>query len=313
MLDKIDTKLLLALVRNSRAPISSIAKQARVSRDFANYRIKRLSKLGIIRDFTTDINTKKLGYSSAVFFLSIKVEKERDFLDYINSLDFVSWASTHLGFWSIGLAIYGKDNDEVEERFQEIFQKYKENITNHRFEFYKDTKFFTEKYFAEKTIIKEQSKRIEYNLDDYDKIILKLLSKNSRISTVEMAKSIPLTPVAIANRISKLEKSEYIKGYSVHINVFKLNLSLFIFFIKNNNLENRNKLYAYLENHNNVSMLLDYIGNPFIEFSIFADNPYKIRSTLQEIKETFPENELVDFFMTQEDFISFGAPRCVFD
>ena len=312
MIDKIDKKLLLKLTENSRTPISTIAKQLKISRDVANYRIKQLVAKGIIRDFITEIDTKKMGFTSALLFISIKAEKETEFISDINKLNFVSWAGTHLGLWSLGLAIYGKTNEEIEEKFQTIFQKYKDQIIDHRFELYKETQFFTEKYFGQFTKERKISNK-KYKLDKYDKTILKILSKNSRITSVEISKEIPLTAAAIAQRISKLEKNNYIIKYSIYINIFKMDLYLFIFFIKNRKIENRKKLYSYLKKNPKVTMLVSYIGDPFIEFSLFAKDPYEIRKTLQEIKETFPENEITDFFLTQEDFISYGAPKCIFD
>ena len=68
-----------------------------------------------------------------------------------------------------------------------------------------------------------------------------------------------------------------------------------------------------MENHSQVSILIDYIGDPFIEFGLFVDNPYDAREYLQEIKNAFPDNEIIDFFLTQEDFISYGVPACVFE
>lgn len=311
-MDKIDEKLLLALINNSRQSISQIAKHARVSRDVANYRMQQLSKKGIIRDFITNINYEKLGYISALFFVSLKAEVEKEFIDYINTLDFISWAGTHLGFWSLGMAIYGKNTQEIEEWFQTIFQKYKNYITNHRFAFYKTTEFFTEKYFGGTKPAQSTKKYREYVPDKKDKIILQHLAKNSRITSVELAKIIHLTPVAVTQRIRKLERSEYIQGYSIYINLLKLQIYLFVFFIQNKTLDQRKKLFAYLQKHPKVSILLDYIGDPFIEFGIFVKNPYETRAILQEIKETFTDNELVDFFLEQEDFISSGVPKCVF-
>ena len=87
----------------------------------------------------------------------------------------------------------------------------------------------------------------------------------------------------------------------------------FIFFITNRKLDDRRKLYEFLEFHPKVPLLLDYVGDPFIEFGIFAQDPYEARASLQEIKEMFPDSQLVDFFMSQEDFISYGAPDCVFE
>lgn len=312
-MDKIDKKILKILILNSRQSTSQIAKQARISRDVTQYRIQQLKKNGIIRDFTTDIDYEKLGYISALFFVSIKAEKEKEFIEHINKLNFVSWAGTHLGFWSLGMAIYGKNTKEVEERFQTIFQKYKNWITNHQFVFYKTTEFYTEKYFGEQKNKTFRKKYEHYKVDDTDKIILKHMSKNSRISSTELAKIVKLTPVAVSRRINKLEKSGFVKGYSVYINLLKLELYLFTFFIQNNNLDQRMKLFSYLQTHPRVSVLLDYIGDPFIEFGIFVKDPYETRAIIQEIKETFPDNKITDFFMTQEDFISFGAPDCVFE
>ena len=313
MLDKIDQKILLLLIKNSRSSITSIAKKARISRDVTNYRINRMVKKRIIRNFITEIDIEKLGYTSALLFVSIKADIEKEFIQYINKLDFVSWAGTHLGFWSLGMAVYGKNNNEVEKRLQLILKKYKDHITNHQFAFYKNTKFFTEKYFGH--FIKPTSSiksEKDYKIDNYDKLILKKLSKNARISSVELSKLLPITAPAISQRISRLKKYGYILKYSAYINVFKMGIYQFIFFITNRNLDERIKLYSFLEYHPKVPLLLDYIGDPFIEFGIFAENPYEIRKILQEIKELFPDNKIVDFFLTQEDFISYGAPECVF-
>ncbi|MFH1511096.1 MAG: winged helix-turn-helix transcriptional regulator [Candidatus Woesearchaeota archaeon] len=311
-MDKIDDKLLRILIADSRQPISQIAAKARVSRDVAQYRISQLKKSGIIRDFITLIDHEKLGFISALFFVSVRAEKEKEFIGYINSLDFVSWAGTHLGFWSLGMAIYGRNPQEVEERFQLIFQKYKDWIGNHQFAFYKTTEFYTEKYFGQQKVLSPKVKLVEHKTDGQDKIILWSLSKKSRMTCVELAGLLHLTPVAVSRRIAQLEKSGYIKGYSIYINVLKLKLYLFIFFIQNNCLDQRKKLFSYLQLHPRVSLLLDYIGDPFIEFGIFVKDPYEARAVIQEIKEAFPDNRIIDFFLTQEDFISFGAPRCVF-
>lgn len=312
-MDKIDEKLLKSLIADSRQPITQIAAKARVSRDVAQYRINQLKKSGIIRDFVTLIDHKRMGFISALFFVSVRAEKEKEFITFINSLDFVSWAGTHLGLWSLGMAIYGRNTQEVEERFQMVFLKFKDWIINHHFAFYKTTEFFTEKYFGQQKVDSPKAKLVEHKTDSQDKIILRSLSKNSRMTCVELAGLLNLTPVAVSRRIAQLEKSGYITGYSIYIDVLKLKLYLFVFFIQNNRLDQRKKLFSYLQLHPRVSLLLDYIGDPFIEFGIFVNDPYEARPIIQEIKEAFPDNRIIDFFLTQEDFISFGAPRCVFE
>ncbi len=311
-MDKIDNKILVELVKNSRIPYTQLAKKCRISREVLNYRVNKLKNQGIIHDFFTEIDSTKLGYVSALFFVRIKASHEKEFIEYIKKSDFISWAGTHSGLWSLGMAIYGKDNVEVEKRFQEIYIKFKDGIVDHRFEFYKTTKFYYEKYF-DSTPIKKYEKFTSYRIDSVDKFILRKLSKNSRFTSVELGKELNLSAPAVIKRIKNLEKSGYILKYSIFVNLSKLEKYQFVFFIQNKNLENRSKLYLYLESHPKVSFLLDYLGDPFIEFGIFVDDPYEVREIEQEIEETFPENRIIDFFMVQEDFISTGVPPCVFE
>ena len=312
MLDKIDQKLLVALLQNSRQSITQLAKTAGVSRDVANYRINRLHSTGVIRDFTTEIDVAKLGHISALFFVTIQASVEKEFIAHIHNLDYTSWAGTLLGKWSVGMAIYGRDITEIEERFQTIYSKFEKHITGHEFAFYKSTQFFYEKCFGA-TKKKNFAAKEDHTLDDIDKTILQSLSKNSRITCVELMNTVPLTAPAIASRIKRLERSGHILKYTVYLNEFVMGFYQFIFFIKNKNLEQRKKLYSYLEQHPKVSMLLDYVGDPFIEFGVFVEDPYETRAVLQEILESFPDNEVIDFFLAQENLLSFGLPKSVFN
>ncbi|MBU3214208.1 Lrp/AsnC family transcriptional regulator [Clostridium estertheticum] len=67
-------------------------------------------------------------------------------------------------------------------------------------------------------------------LDQTDIQILSLLTKNSRMQWQEIGEEVHLTGQAVKNRISKMEKSGVIKGYTVNMNSEMLgkNLTAFI-------------------------------------------------------------------------------------
>lgn len=67
-------------------------------------------------------------------------------------------------------------------------------------------------------------------LDQTDTQILSLLTKNSRMQWQEIGEEVHLTGQAVKNRISKMEKSSVIKGYTININSELLgkNLTAFI-------------------------------------------------------------------------------------
>ena len=109
-MDKIDEKILGELISNSRIPVTILAKKLRISREVANYRISRLVKEGIIKEFTTEI--EHIGFIGAAVFINIKASKEEEFKEYLMKLNFVSWVSQLSGIWNFGMSIYGRNNKE---------------------------------------------------------------------------------------------------------------------------------------------------------------------------------------------------------
>ena len=77
-LDYYDKKILFELDKNSRITTSSIAKQIRKSKQFVDYRIKRLEEEKVILGYTTVIDYSKLGYTSIrVYFKYHKITPEQ--------------------------------------------------------------------------------------------------------------------------------------------------------------------------------------------------------------------------------------------
>jgi len=66
-------------------------------------------------------------------------------------------------------------------------------------------------------------------LDRIDRNILAELQKNGRISNVELSKHVGLSPTPCLERVRRLEKEHYIKGYKAILNPDKLNYSLLVF------------------------------------------------------------------------------------
>ena len=67
------------------------------------------------------------------------------------------------------------------------------------------------------------------NLDVTDLELLKQLQKNSNITTKELAATVNLSPTPVYERVRKLEKEGYIKGYVALLDAEKLGLELIVF------------------------------------------------------------------------------------
>ena len=65
-----------------------------------------------------------------------------------------------------------------------------------------------------------------YSFDALDRAILKALVADGRLSQVQLAERVPLSPTAIARRIRALEEAGVITGYRALVDARKLGLSL---------------------------------------------------------------------------------------
>ena len=112
VLDKKDWKILAALSKDCRTSLTQIAKAVGVSREVADYRIKKLVKTGIIKSFCADVNLQALGFTKHVVYLELKNvdrEKEGNIFKLLKSHKFISWIVTSTGKWSIIFDIHSKD------------------------------------------------------------------------------------------------------------------------------------------------------------------------------------------------------------
>ena len=67
------------------------------------------------------------------------------------------------------------------------------------------------------------------SLDKIDRQILALLRENARISNLELAESVNLSPTPCARRVKQLEDSGVITGYSVTTDPIKLGYQLSVY------------------------------------------------------------------------------------
>ncbi len=96
-LDKKDKLILYELDRNSRQPLTNIAKKVMLSRESILYRLKKYLKQGIIQNYLTVINMAKLGFTHHKIFAklhNITEKQEKEFINYLKRNPFVTWVGS---------------------------------------------------------------------------------------------------------------------------------------------------------------------------------------------------------------------------
>lgn len=309
-MDAIDRKLLSALTEDARTPATRLAKRARVSREVASYRLNRLARRGIIRKFVTRIDMGRLGFKAAALFLTLRQSREREFRAYVKASNHLSWVGEWTGVWSYALSIVGRDDEEIDGRFHDLFDRFKADIVAHRFALHKRTRFFQEKLFGETTGGKAE-KTVEKDVDETDKRILRILSDDARSDYVALSKRTKLTAQAIRQRVKRLEKSGAIQQYTLFLDLKALGLQQYSVLVRAG--PDAGKLLSHLAAHPDVSFVAEYVGDPFLEFGLVVEDPYRLRGLLQGIGDLFPENRVLELSLFEETLVAAGPPPCVFE
>ena len=131
-MDKLDFRILAELIRDSRQPLGRMAKNLRTSREVLDYRIKKLVGDKVILSFITEVDIEKLGFIGAAVFINMKLTKQEHFRKFLVDCQYVSWVAEFAGVWSFIFSIYGKTNQDIDGRFAEIYEKFKNSIIDYR-------------------------------------------------------------------------------------------------------------------------------------------------------------------------------------
>ncbi|MCC7552837.1 Lrp/AsnC family transcriptional regulator [Candidatus Micrarchaeota archaeon] len=318
-MDKKDEKILKELLLNSRESTNKLAKKVNISREVANYRINKL-KYTFIKDFTTLIDFKKLGYKKYGCFIQFKgisLEQEEIIIKYLINHNSIMYLSPIIGKWNVAFDILAKNEKELKDITNDITEKCKKYLDKfiltgtgmHEENF--PTKFVGEEYKLTK--LKKQKKQKEYTIDEMDKKIIKILSNDSRISYVELAKKLNLTPNSIKYRIKNLEKSKIILGYTISIDFKKLGYEVYNLQLKLDILENK-KLYSFLRQHPKVIYYYNYLGheNWDLDIGLIISNSLELRKFIIDIRKNFGEIiKLYDIYILTEIFKNY-YPKNIF-
>jgi len=92
VLDEKDKMIIDMLMRNSRTPITEIARRLGITDVAVKKRLEKLEREGVILGYTIKINPSKLGYESiAIVGLDVEPEHLLKAIDEIKARDYVKY------------------------------------------------------------------------------------------------------------------------------------------------------------------------------------------------------------------------------
>lgn len=289
-LDCYDQKLLELLSSDSRLPYSKLGKLVNLKKDTVAYRIKRLKERGLIKKLFAEPDLNQFGVRRYHVFLLIddsdegKKEELIEFLkNHPNTISVFEYSDKWDIEWIIGarrLFRFDSFVTEVMNKFSDIIIERSKLIV---IKSYYSTLFpsVVENY---NSICKRDD-----SIDEKDIQIISRLSKDSRLSTYEIAKEVNLSADAIGIRIKKLKEKGLIRVFTAQYDLSTLGYNWYTFVVRMKKFspELENKLNYIVNTHPNILHAVKTIGHWDYLFNIVAKDQADFHATFKFIKREF--------------------------
>ncbi|MBU0760672.1 MAG: Lrp/AsnC family transcriptional regulator [Nanoarchaeota archaeon] len=289
-----ERKMIAVLDGQSRMSINQLAKKLKVSKDGANYRLKKLFSEQIITRCFAEINVSKLGLiigKVTLQFQNLDENKSDEIFDYLKNLPRVPWVVYCSGRWDCIFGLFVKDIYETQEILNNLSEKYGKYILSKEV-------LIEPEYFvvsrgwatdnAKRTVTKVGGK-VEYVVDELDTKIIKTLTENCRTPILDMAIKLNQSSNTIINRIKNLEKKEVIQNYFIGLNLEKIGMEFCKAFVylQNPAKEEYKSLVDYCLNHPNVIAVSNTVGAWEMEIEMEVQNFDAFYRVMNDIKTKF--------------------------
>ncbi len=133
-LDGTDLEIISMLAGNSREKSTAIAKKIGISPDAVNYRVRRLVKEGIIREFTAWFDARKLGYNYYKILITLQDAdrgEEKRFVEYCLQNYTVVYLNKILGSWDLEIDAIVENNEELHDFIRGIKTRFENVVGQH--------------------------------------------------------------------------------------------------------------------------------------------------------------------------------------
>ncbi|MBI5066148.1 Lrp/AsnC family transcriptional regulator [Candidatus Woesearchaeota archaeon] len=317
-MDKTDQKLLYELELKSNEKDSILAKKLKTSKQVIGYRIKRLTSENIIKQFQTVLNISNLGVPiwAHIYFklLEVTKEKEEEITKYLAENKKIGYLAILGGRFDLSIVLVAKNIQELEFDLEEITSKFPEQLKSYDIILRTFGWKFPKKYLLQekniahhKVILSKETDLVQ--IDSIDISILKEITKNSRISIMDLRKKLDIPFSTVRSRIKSLEKKKVIAGYSILLDLQKIGYNNYKVFMKtkDNSKDAFNTLREFASSHPNVTYFMKTFGEHNYELRFEVESQEKFQDVIKEIRSKFSEiidglETVIIFKELKEDF-----------
>ncbi len=297
-IDVKDKKILYYLSLDSRQSLTKLGKKVGLSRELVSYRIKRLQEKDIIKNFITITDSATFGTTFIRFyynFQNITPETKKEIINYFANHKNAIITKLIEARYDLEVQYFVTSGPELQSIIRQFKMKYGDYILNEFFSTQLNATLFDYIFLLEKKEIKNR-KSMNFKgelgivkLDSLEIKILKIINKNARIQTTELAKKLHTTPFIIIGKIKKLKKIGVIKGFTLDINFSKLGYYFFHVDIALKKYKAIDQVIEYIKKNPYLCCIENNIGISDISLQFYLKNVNQLHEILEDLSIKIPD------------------------
>ena len=303
-LDLKDRKILYELDIDSRQSFRSIGRKVGLSKDVVASRVKKLVDKGIIVRFYTYYDELQLGLNLLRFYFKFQYvtpDIKKEIIDHFIENEYVKSLFSAQGSYDFGVVMNVEKISDIYPFWKKTLEKYGDYFSEQVFSAYMGELIYGQSFLLDETEKPERApKRSNLGLvkiDDLDLEILKLLSTDARMPTLEIAKKLKSNVTTINSRIKRLVEKKVILAFTVEVDLdklgyqgWKVDFYLSEYTKINQIIENPEKNSLVLIEKNPHILCVDYtIGYADLELEINVRNINQLHDIIEDLHAKFPK------------------------
>ncbi len=295
-LDQKDRQIIFELDRNSRQSINELATITKLSRDVVSYRIKQLEKFEVIQKYIAVIDYGRFSYQFIRLYLRLQnttPEIEESIAHFFVGERHCQIVYRSSGKHDLVIGFLVKSLVEYRQIHDLFLQKFRTHVAHQAMSIFLSYHHFCRNYLVDKkhqdhtVIITGNQEPFLY--DEKDLLLLNIIKENARITLLDLARELKMTPAGVKYKLRNLEKQKVILGYKVLLDFSKLGYQYFKVDLELEDVTIIPSLDQYILQHPNAVYRDITLGGSDFEFDCEFKNDLEFYQFMDELKRLFPQ------------------------
>jgi DNA-binding Lrp family transcriptional regulator len=288
-LDETDKILLRELDKDVRVSITQLAKKARISKEKAHYRLRRLEESVITGYWALQRMGQRAG-AYKIFLKDKSLGKQKpELIAFIAKHKGAAWIAETEGRWDVVISILATTDAEFIHFVNQLLRYYGTALREKAI--IKMTKAISlnEKYLHKERYVRASEDDFTQQAPSYDVIdltIVNAIASNARMSYVELSKLTGLTSEAISRRFRRLLKERAFVDLKPRINHQALGLSYYHILLSLEQYKQQETIIRYYKQHPQCVYLMTHLGMYDIHLELVL-NPSDLSLFLTDLSGRF--------------------------